>query len=414
MHLLSAFGNKKTKLWGFQDLFFSHQTQDIALAIAVAFPTLGRHRPGGLGVPMKRREFVGGLAAAAGVAACAPSEPACEGDVRAGGGEHFEWSCVTSWPPRFPGLGMAPENLARRVEIATAGRLRIKVYGAGELVPAFEVFDAVSRGTVEMGHGASYYHKGKVDAAQFFTAIPFGLGNQELNGWLYYGGGMALYRELYAPFNLVPLPTGNTGVQMGGWFNRQINSVEDLKGLKMRIPGLGGEVLRRAGGTPVSLPGAEIFTALQTGSIDATEWVGPYNDVAFGLHKAAKYYYYPGWQEPGPGLETIINQAAWDSLPADLREIVESTCQAITTDMAAEYTHGNAMALAELENNGDIEIRPFPDEVLRLLKQLTHEVMAELMAKDPASAKIGKAYFEYLERVERLTAISDAAYFRTR
>ena len=182
----------------------------------------------------------------------------------------------------------------------------------------------------------------------------------------------------------------------------------------MRIPDLGGEVLRRAGGTPVSLPGAEIFTALQTGSIDATEWVGPYNDVAFGLHKAAKYYYYPGWQEPGPGLETIINQAAWDSLPADLREIVESTCQAITTDMAAEYTHGNAMALAELENNGDIEIRPFPDEVLRLLKQLTHEVMAELMAKDPASAKIGKAYFEYLERVERLTAISDAAYFRTR
>jgi len=363
---------------------------------------------------MKRRDFVGGLAAAAGVAACAPSEPACEDGAGALSGETFEWSCVTSWPPKFPGLGMAPENLARRVEIASGGRLRIKVYGAGELVPAFEVFDAVSRGTVEMGHGASYYHKGKVDAAQFFTAIPFGLGNQELNGWLYYGGGMALYRELYAPFNLVPLPTGNTGVQMGGWFNKQINSVEDLKGLKMRIPGLGGEVLRRAGGTPVSLPGAEIFTALQTGSIDATEWVGPYNDVAFGLHKAARYYYYPGWQEPGPGLETIINKAAWDSLPADLREIVETTCQAITTDMAAEYTHGNAMSLAELEKNGDIEIRPFPDEVLKLLKVITHEVMAELMAKDPASAKIGKAYFEYLERVERLTAISDAAYFRTR
>ncbi len=147
--------------------------------------------------------------------------------------------------------------------------------------------------------------------------------NLELNGWLYYGGGLELWRELYAPFNLVPFPTGNTGVQMGGWFNKEINTVDDLKGLKMRIPGLGGEVLRRAGGTPVTLPGSEIFTALQTGAIDATEWVGPYNDASFGLHKAARYYYYPGWQEPGPGLEIIINRQAWDALPADLQEIVD-------------------------------------------------------------------------------------------
>ncbi len=362
---------------------------------------------------MKRREFVGGLAAAAGLTACAQEDGGCQ-DSGTSSAEVFEWSCVTSWPPKFPGLGMAPENLAARVEAASGGRLKIKVYGGGELVPAFEVFDAVSRGTVEMGHGASYYHKGKVDAAQFFTAIPFGMTNTELNGWLYYGGGLELYRELYEPFNLVPFPTGNTGVQMGGWFNKEINSIDDLKGLKMRIPGLGGEVFRRAGGTPVTLPGAEIFTALQTGAIDATEWVGPYNDASFGLHKAAKYYYYPGWQEPGPGLETIINQAAWDSLPPDLQAIVEIACQAITTDMAAEYTHGNAMSLAQLEADPNVEFRPFPDEVTALLKSITGEIVSELMESDPASAKIGKAYFEFLEKAAANSRLSEKAYLSAR
>jgi len=361
---------------------------------------------------MKRRQFVGGLAAAATLSACAKETPDCgDGNVSQ---ETFEWSCVTSWPPKFPGLGMAPENVADRVEAASAGRLKIKVYGAGEIVPAFEVFDAVSRGTVEMGHDASYYHKGKVDAAQFFTAIPFGMTNLELNGWLYYGGGMELWRELYDPFDLVPFPTGNTGVQMGGWFNKEINTVDDLKGLKMRIPGLGGEVLRRAGGTPVTLPGSEIFTALQTGAIDATEWVGPYNDSSFGLHKAARYYYYPGWQEPGPGLETIINKKAWDSLPVDLQALVEITCQSITTDMAAEYTNGNANSLQQILADPNIEIRPFPGEVLQHLKSITADVVAELMASDPASEKIGKAFYAYLEKAEANTRISEAAYLSTR
>ena len=282
---------------------------------------------------MKRRDFVGGLAVAAGLGACAQETSNCEGEATSAN-QAFEWSCVTSWPPKFPGLGMAPENLASRLAAATNGRLQIKVYGGGELVPALEVFDAVSRGTVEMGHSASYYHKGKVDAAQFFATIPFGMTNTEMNGWLYYGGGLELWHELYEPFNLVPFPTGNTGVQMGGWFNKEINSVDDLKGLKMRIPGLGGEVIKRAGGTPVTLPGAEIFTALQTGAIDATEWVGPYNDASFGLHKAARYYYYPGWHEPGPGLETIIHKDAWASLPPDLQE----TCLLYTSDAADDDT----------------------------------------------------------------------------
>jgi TRAP-type mannitol/chloroaromatic compound transport system substrate-binding protein len=362
---------------------------------------------------MKRREFVGGLAAAAGLTACAQEASNCEGEA-VSSGETFEWSCVTSWPPRFPGLGMAPENLASRLAAATNGRLQIKVYGGGELVPALEVFDAVSRGTVEMGHSASYYHKGKVDAAQFFAAIPFGMTNTEMNGWLYYGGGLELWHELYEPFNLVPFPTGNTGVQMGGWFNKEINSVDDLKGLKIRIPGLGGEVIKRAGGTPVTLPGAEIFTALQTGAIDATEWVGPYNDASFGLHKAARYYYYPGWHEPGPGLETIIHKDAWDSLPPDLQEAVRTTCQAITTDMAAEYTNGNAQSLVQLQQDPNIEIRPFPEDVIRLLRDIAREVVDELMANDPASQKIGSAYFEYLERATANSRIGEAAYLKSR
>jgi len=362
---------------------------------------------------MKRRQFVGGLAAAASVAACSEEAGNCEA-VADRSAEQFEWSCVTSWPPRYPGMGMGVENLATRIEAASGGRLKIRVYGGGELVPALEVFDAVSRGVVEMGHDASYYHKGKVDAAQFFTSIPFGMNYLELNGWLYYGGGLELWRELYAPFDLLPIPCGNTGVQMGGWFNKEINSIDDLKGLKMRIPGLGGEVIRRAGGTPVTLPGSEIFTSLQTGTIDATEWVGAYNDVSFGLHKAAGYYYYPGWHEPGPGLETIINQDAWASLPADLQAIVEITCQAITTDMVAEYTHGNAYALQQLIDDPGVELRIFPQEVLEFLKSITNDIVAEWIAEDPAAAKIAESCYEFLAKSEYGQRVTEQAYLETR
>jgi TRAP-type mannitol/chloroaromatic compound transport system substrate-binding protein len=362
---------------------------------------------------MKRRQFVGGLAAAAGVAACS-SEPGDCDSVAAAGDKRFEWSCVTSWPPKYPGMGMGVENLAARIDASSGGRLKIKVYGGGELVPAFEVFDAVSRGTVEMGHDAAYYHKGKVEAAQYFTTIPFGMNHLELTGWLYYGGGLELWRELYAPFNLVPIPCGNTGVQMGGWFNKEINTVDDLKGLKMRIPGLGGEVLRRAGGTAVAMAGAETFTSIQTGVIDAAEWVGAYNDVAFGLHKTARYYYYPGWHEPGPGLETIINREAWEALPADLQAIVETSCQAITTDMMAEYTYGNARALQQLINDPNVEIRPFPPEVLDLLESITREVVAEMSEGDPLTARIEESYYAFLEISRANQRVTEQAYLETR
>lgn len=362
---------------------------------------------------MKRRQFVGGLAAAAGLTACERTETT-GGPAAGEPAERFEWTAVTSWPPRYPGLGVAMDNLAGRIAAASAGRLTIKVYAGGELVPPFEVFDAVSRGTADCGHGAAYYHKGKVDAAQFFTAIPFGLNANEMSGWLYYGGGLELWRELYEPFNLVPFPCGNTGVQMGGWFNREINTVGDLKGLKMRIPGLGGEVLRRAGGTPVTLPGSEIFTSLKTGAIDATEWVGPYNDIAFGLHKAARYYYYPGWQEPGPTLEFIVHREAWDALPDDLKAIVETAAQAINLDMTAEYMHGNTTALQQLVDDPNVELRRFPDDVIAYLKSIANDVIQELVDRDPAAAKIFDSFDAFRRASTPNQRVSEQAFLETR
>jgi len=326
----------------------------------------------------------------------------------------YNWRMVTTWPKNLPGLGVAPETLAKNVKKMSAGRLNIKVYGAGEVVPALEVFEAVSQGTVQMGHGAAYYWKGKVPIAQFFTAIPFGLTAQEMNGWLLHGGGMELWEELYDPFNLVPIAGGNTGVQMAGWFNKEINSLSDLQGMKMRIPGLGGEVFERAGGTAVNLPGGEIFTSLQTGVIDATEWVGPYNDLAFGLHQVAKYYYYPGWQEPGPTLEVIINKQAYESLPEDLAEILRQATLAINNDLLAEYTARNNAALSELVNQHGVELRRLPDDVLDELKKISEEVTAEIVDDDPLSQRIYQSFMQYKEGVVNYHEISERAYINTR
>tara|TARA_E500000331_G_scaffold347156_1_gene386969 strand:+ start:4133 stop:5224 length:1092 start_codon:yes stop_codon:yes gene_type:complete len=326
----------------------------------------------------------------------------------------YNWRMVTTWPKNFPGLGVAPETLATRVAKMSKGRLNIKVYGAGEVVPAMEVFEAVSQGSAQMGHGAAYYWKGKVPIAQFFTAIPFGLTAQEMNGWLLYGGGLDLWRELYARFNLVPIPGGNTGVQMAGWFNKEINSLEDIQGMKMRIPGLGGEVFDRAGGEPIQTPGGEIFTSLQTGVIDAAEWVGPYNDLAFGLHQVAKYYYYPGWQEPGPTLEVIVNKEAYDSLPEDLQEILTVASLASNLDMLAEYTARNNAALVELVEQHGVEVRRLPDDVIEEFKRLSLEVTEEIIDDDPLSQRIYKSYKAYYEGVVDFHEISEKAYINTR
>ncbi len=359
---------------------------------------------------MKRRDLLTAAGAVA-LSGCAAEQTA---DCSEGNSESFDWKMVTTWPPGFPGMQTGVMRMVKQIETASAGRLKIKVYAGGELVPALEVFDAVSRGTVEMGHGAAYYWKGKTEAAQYFTTIPFGMTVLEMNGWLHFGGGMELYRELYADFNLVPFPAGNTGVQMGGWFNREINSIEDLKGLRMRIPGIGGEALARAGGTPVTLPAAELFTSLQTGVIDASEWVGPYNDQALGLQDTARYYYYPGWHEPGPTLECIVNKEALESLPEDLRTIVELAAATLNETMMAEFTARNAMALEDIEKNPDIEIRRFPDEVLEKLRDYVAEIIDELAARDPQAARINDSFQAYKARVARWTELSEKAFLDTR
>lgn len=328
--------------------------------------------------------------------------------------QQFHWRLVTSWPKHFPGLGVAPEYFAEQVRIMSAGRLDIQVHGAGEIVPALGVFDAVSLGSVEMGHSAAYYWKGKIPAAQFFTAIPFGLNAQEMNGWLYQGGGLELWRELYAPYHLVPFPGGNTGVQMGGWFNREISTVEDIANLKMRIPGFGGEVLNRLGGTAVNIPGGEIFTALQTGVIDATEWVGPYNDLTFGLHQVAQYYYYPGWHEAGPTLEFTVNSKAWESLPPDLKAIVDVATRATNQYMLDEYTARNNRALVELKEKHRVDIRPFPQPVMEAFREVSASVLQEQVAADPWTKKVYQHWSAYKQQVQAYHEVSEKAYYNLR
>lgn len=326
----------------------------------------------------------------------------------------YKWKMVTTWPKNFPGLGMAAENFSTLVEKMSGGRLQVKVYGKGQLVPAFETFDAVSQGTAEMGHGASYYWKGKTRTAALFTTVPFGLNAQEMNGWLHYGGGMEFWKELYEPFNLIPLAAGNTGVQMAGWFNKEINSLADLNGLKMRIPGIGGEVVSRVGVEAVNIPGGELFSSMQTGVIDATEWVGPYNDLAFGFHQVAKYYYYPGWHEPGPTLELIINKQAYESLPEDLQAIVEGAARVVNQDMLDDYTAHNNAALDVLVNTHGVELRQLPDDVLVELHRITQLVLEELAAKDAGFKKVYDSQKAFQEQAVKYHKISEQAYYRAR
>tara|TARA_B100002019_G_scaffold66848_2_gene57417 strand:+ start:1747 stop:2814 length:1068 start_codon:yes stop_codon:yes gene_type:complete len=322
----------------------------------------------------------------------------------------YSWKMVTTWPKNFPGLGTGAENLANLINKLSGGRIKITVYGAGELVPAFEIFDAVSRGIAELGHGSAYYWKGKNESLQFFSTVPFGLTANEMNAWLYYGGGQELWQKAYSKFNLVPMAAGNTGIQMAGWFNKEINSLDDLKGLKMRIPGLGGEVLKRAGGTPVNLPGGELFTALKTGTIDATEWVNPYNDLAFGLHKAAKYYYYPGWHEPGTTLECFLNKEIFDSLPEDLQNIITGAAKIANLDMLSEYIARNNEALKILKDKHKVNIMPLPDEVLAMLHNISNEVISEIAKKDKFSMQVYDSYKNFQKKTSEWSKISIKSY----
>ena len=369
---------------------------------------------------MKRRDFlakagIGALAAGGVLAGCSKQgESTGSPGPAPAKAETIHWKMVTSWPKNFPGLGTGADFLAETINALSGGRLQVRVFAAGELVPPFEIFDAVSQGTAEMGHSAAYYWKGKVEAAQFFTSVPFGMNAQETNAWLRHGGGLELWRELYAPFGLIPFAVGNTGVQMGGWFNREIRSLEDIKGLKMRTPGFGAEVLGRAGGVPVNLPGSEIFTALQTGAIDAVEWVGPYNDLAFGLHRAARFYYWPGWQETSAVLEGLVNRKAYEALPKDLQAVVEAACRVANAEMLSEYTARSFEALDRLVNEHGAVLRRYPDGVLDGLRRISAEVVADLAARDPGARKVHESYAAFQQRVAAWHDIGERAVYDLR
>ena len=329
-------------------------------------------------------------------------------------GQQYHWRMVTTWPKNFPGLGTTAEKFASIVGEMSGGRLTIHVHGAGEIVPAMGVFDAVSSGSVEVGHGGAYYWRGKAPASQFFTTVPFGMNAQEMNGWLFHGGGLELWREVYEPFNLLPFPSGNTGIQMAGWFNKEINTLDDLRGLKMRIPGLAGEVFNRAGGTSVNIPGGELYTAMQTGVIDAAEWVGPANDLAFGFHQVAKYYYYPGWHEPGSTMELIVNKSAFESLPQDLQAIVTYAARASNQDMLDQYTATNNAALQALVNDHGVELRRLPDEVLQELRRITEQVFIEQAEQDAMFAKVWESYKSFQAKAAAWHKVSEQTYYKVR
>ncbi|MFY0607802.1 MAG: TRAP transporter substrate-binding protein [Cyclobacteriaceae bacterium] len=347
-------------------------------------------------------------ATALGAAACAGPE---EKGVNINFNKTYKWKMTTTWPPNFPVLGEGCNKLADWVREMSGGRLDITVFGGGELIPALEGFDAVSNGAVEMNHGAAYYWAGKLPAAPFFTAVPFGMNAQQMGSWIIAGGGLELWEELYAPFDLKPFICGNTGVQMGGWFNKEVNNLGDLSGLKMRIPGLGGKVFAKAGGTPMLVSGGEIYTNLERGVMDATEWIGPYHDYKMGLHRVAKYYYYPGWHETGPALEMIVNNTKFNSLPMDLQEILRTACYRLNRWMMSEFDAKNGEYLQKIKEESDVDIRPFPDDVMAGLRRASDEVLAELTASDAMSKKVFDHYEQFRSQLSDWMSISERYYY---
>ncbi|MBI1207806.1 MAG: twin-arginine translocation signal domain-containing protein [Azospirillum sp.] len=359
---------------------------------------------------MERRSFIKG-AAAAGVAGAAVASSFPKPAISQGA---QEWRMVTSWPKGLPGVGTGAQKLADNIGKMSGGRLTIKVYAAGELVPALQCFDAVSNGTAEMGHDASYYHLSKSEACAFFTAFPWGLTAGELTGWVHHSGGQELWDELYAPFNLKGFLAGNTGTQMFGWFRKEINTVDDIKGLKYRTPGNLAKIMTKLGATVVALPAGEIFQAMQSGALDAAEWVGPYNDLSFGLYQVAQYYYSPGFQEPGAGLQLTVNKAKYDALPDDLKTIIKVAAQSANDNMYGEYCARSGPALATLVNQHKVQIRSLPREVLIAMGNTANEVLLEIMEKDAITRRVAESYLQYRNAVVPWTRVGEQAFLSAR
>ena len=355
---------------------------------------------------MQRRTLIRNLSlGAAGVALAAPAVQAQK---------RYRWRMATSWTPALDVLQGNAVRFAKVVDEMSEGRMKIQVYAAGELIPAFGVFDAVLQGTLQMFNAAAYYWAGKEPATQWFTAMPFGLNPRGMYAWYYQGGGLQLWEETYAAFDLIPRPGGTTGNQMGGWFKNKLGSVADLQGLKFRIPGLGGKVYAEAGTTVVLTPGGEIFPALERGVIDGSEWVGPHDDMKLGLHNAAGYYYYPGWHEPGTTGEFTFNRKAYEELPADLKAILDYAASYCSEQMLAEYEAKNIVALNTLRTKyeGQVEILPFPDDVMGNLRSLARDVLAEESTKSAMAKKVHESFTQFQAEFGPWAEITDGAYHR--
>ncbi len=371
--------------------------------------------------PIGRRDFIKKASMAAGAAAVGGlALAACSNDDTSAAEttitapavvkDVIEWTMVTTWPPTLPILADGVTNWARDVEAMSEGRIKVTVYGAGELVPALEWFDNVSAGTAQAGNGAAYYNAGKTPASQFFAAVPFGMNYQQLMAWFFGGNGLTLWQETYDEFGVVPFPAGNTGVQMGGWFNKEINSVDDFKGLKMRIPGLGGKVIDALGASATLVAGGEIYTNLERGVIDATEWVGPYHDEIMGFNKVANFYYFPGWHEPGTALELTINKSEWSKLSPDLQQICAIAAYNQNIWELSQFDSQNGAALQRLIAAG-VDLRPFPDSVMATLRDTATEVIDGVAAGDAQSAKVWDDYKAFHEQVGGWSTTSEKAYY---
>lgn len=356
---------------------------------------------------MKRRDFLksAGVASAASAALAAPSIARAQ--------DTFTFKMTNAYPPGAPfytvGPG-SPTNFCEKVEAMSGGRLKIDHFAAGELIPALEGFDAVQAGTVEMNAANAYFWAGKLFAAQYFTTVPFGLNFQGVNAWLYHGGGLELWQELYRPLGLIAFPMGNTGVQMTGWFREPIESIEDFNGLKMRIPGLAGQVYQELGVDVRLLPGGEIFPALERGVIDAAEFVGPFQDRRLGLQNAAKYYYTTGWHEPSNVTELLINLQTWESLPTDLQEIIKAAAMACNLESHTWSEANNADALDDLVKNYDVKADVLPPEIVARMREITFDVLEAKAAEDPQTKKVHDAFMAFRDKHRAWAAISEKPY----
>ncbi len=360
---------------------------------------------------MKRRSFLKSAAlASAGVAggAAALSSPALSQNKR-------QWRMVTTWPKNLPGLGTGAQYFADQVTKCTGGRLTVQLSPAGEIVPAFESIDAVKSGTVEMGHGCPYYWKGKAAAAEFVSNFPFGLTAQEYNAWYHFGGGDKLCDELYSEaFGCKFFPCGNTGVQHPGWSRKEVNTLADFQGLKIRMPGLGGEVMKRLGATVVNLPGGEVPTALAAGTIDWAEWNNPYGEASMGFWRHAKYYYSTGWHEPGTVLELFVNKSKWDSLEPDLKAIVEQCAHATNVVMLSEFQARSGPVLEQFVQQHGVIIKKLSDEQLQKIGETAAAVLAEIVARDPMSKKVFESMNKFRGQQIAYSDVAEADFLRAR